>query len=316
MSAIQAAILAACGIKTQKEDETRQDFLKRCIRGINELTDDEWEHLPESAQAWYNGAGDVVDSNTAKGKNDPIPDFPDVAVEVKASTRRRAAAPAESEQASLIKPGMIVTVHKKKGDPVTGELIERTDDVVVLKVGGREKEIDAESVVSVEAFNDGKTSTGEPDPGAAEPAVGDTVKLLTKRGREVVGVIKTLDEEEIVMDAEGVPEDFPISRVESITVMKKGGSAPTAPEKPAEATSTRRARTPAAPKPDAVAEKPSVARFIKGFMASNPKASEEDVIAALKKEEIEFKDVTVGMNYKDCKAFIDILTAAGWTRKG
>ena len=50
------ALSKATGVTSPNDDEGTQDFLKRLIKAVNKLDEDEFDKLPEDAQDWFNDA--------------------------------------------------------------------------------------------------------------------------------------------------------------------------------------------------------------------------------------------------------------------
>lgn len=313
-------ILKIADVEGQKKGEERQVFIRRVVAAINSLTDTEFEELDGKAKDWFNSVCDVLDANKAKGKSADLPDFPDAEQPAKEETggRRRRSAEDEEAPETVVGVGTFVTVVTKRGREYKGEVVEyEKDKVIVVKDDkGDETEIDWDKVGTVEVKNGGTAK----DDGPAEPAgpqVGDEVSLKTKRGRDVTGVVVSVDEEEIVLTTSEGPEEFLVSRIDSLKVTKAGGGdAPATAE-----TSSRRrgADAPAAGAAPADGAKPprtvnkdgvSVGQSIKEILAKDPDATMEAVMKALTKADVLFKEVTVKMNYEDLQKFIKALREA------
>ena len=326
MSAIQKAILKACDIDPQGRDEDRQEFLRRCVRGINDLPDDAFNALSGDVETWFNAAGDVIDANKKAKNKAPLPDFPDAEDDEPAPRRRRAAAegedgPRSTKEVYEPKEGDQVILVTQKGREYKGKIIELTKKELVLAVGTEELEFSMETQVG----------TVEPDPaydekpsrrraaaeeeeaaGPKEPAVGDTVELETKRGRKVTGEVVEIDDEVIVVahDEDEKGEEFVRSRIESVKVTggKKGGKKadPEPDEKPTRRGGKKDDDKDGEDKPKRTSNPKgvSVGQRIRELVGEDPDITEADIVKALKKEGIEFRDVTVSMNYGDCQKLV------------
>jgi ribosome maturation factor RimP len=223
MSKIKAELSKATGI-TQGRNQPIQEFLILLAAGVAGLSDADWNKVTKPAQDWYN---DAADAQNAKAKE--LPNFPDAeadtAAEETPKAGRRGAAPAASD---ILKVGATVTITNKRGKATTGKVVEFDSDVIVLDVDGAEQEIARDRVDSVHAFH----GTAEPE-GMPELAAGDTVTVVTKRGKEVTGKIVEITEELLVLDVDGAEQEFDRERVESIKVATKSGRAAKAPAPPA-----------------------------------------------------------------------------------
>jgi ribosome maturation factor RimP len=321
MSKIQAELLKATDLST-KRGEDRQDFLARVMKEVAGLDDKGWEELSKAAQDWFN---DAADAKNAKAK--VLPDFPDADADEPAEekkTSRRVAA--KEEVAAPVKPkvGVVAKITTKRGKTSTGTIVELDDEVVVIKHGdGTEEEFDRSRVESIEVA--GGEAAPEKDEEAADPiVVGAEVTVLTKRGKSVTGKIVELDDDLIVLDADGKDEEFARDRVESITPVKaKGVSSKGKPEAAEETKSGRRAAKDEAggrrggeadeakaddkPKRSSNPAGVSVGTRIKELIAEDFEATEEEIGKALKKEGIEYRDNTLKLQFTDCHKFIDIL---------
>jgi small nuclear ribonucleoprotein (snRNP)-like protein len=308
-SAIGAALIKYCGIDAQQPDEDRQSFLKRCIRGVNDLSDKDFDRMPDDVSKWYNSAADVIDANKKDGRKDPLPDFPDAKEEKDEPAPSRRRGKADDEPAGA-KPGDQVTVVKKNGRELTGKLVERTKDVVVIEVDGKEKEIDDDDVETVKVFNDGKGAPA--DDGERGPRPGDQVTFTTKRGKVVTGELVEINDESVVVKDDKGEDDYDLARIDGeITIV--GAEKPAAEEK---ASSSRRAakkdddkgggKGGGDEKPARVVNKGgvSVGQRIRELVGEDPDITLDDVTKALKKDGIEFRDVTVKMNYEDCQKLV------------
>lgn len=321
-SAILAAVIKACDIEDQKKGEDRQDFLARVIKTINGLKDKDYDALPEEVLDWYEAAADVIDANKKNKKNDNIPDFPDLEAEEEDPGRRRRRGSDDEKgtkatsDPSAIKLKTEVTVTKKNGRQVTGKLVEREKDCIVLEVDGKDKEIDLDDIETIAQVND-KGAASADEPTTREPAKGDKVKLTNKRGKEFTGTITSITDDEIVLDTEDGEEDFSRDRVENIVIL---GAAK------AEAATTRRRAEPEADKEPAKDEKAgrastkanggvSIGQRIKELIAANIAASKEDIKKLLDKEGLDYRPNTLDLGYSEAHKLIDALKASGVLKK-
>lgn len=319
MSKIEKELVDVTEVKA-KRGEDRQDFLGRVMKAVAELNDKEWDDLSQDAQDWFN---DAADAKNAKAKT--IPDFPDAEADEEPeeeqeekSTRRSSGKAKKAE----LEVGVVAKITNKRGKSFTGTVIELDDEIVVLKMGnGDEEEIDRSRIESFEIAGGAEKEAPEENEGPAEPKVGATVTVITKRGKEITGKVVEIDDEVIVLDVDGEDEEFNRDRVESIKVAGKAGKATkTAKEEPEEKEekSTRRGATKSKdeePEEDAGKKRSSnaagvsVGTRIKEIIAENLDASEADIAKILKKEGIAFKENTLKLNYVDCHKFLDILKA-------
>ena len=299
MSKIQKELVEATELAT-KRGEDRQDFLARLVKAVPDLSDAEWEKLSKKAQDWFN---DAADAKNAKAKT--LPDFPDLEKdEPEAKTTRRGAAKEEVREPQV---GDVAKITTKRGKVETGTIVEIDDKIVAIKMGnGEEMEFNQDRVESIEiAGGAAKASKDEPDAGPAEPKVGATVVLVTKRGKEVTGKIVEIDADVIVLDVDGKEEEFDQDRVASVTVKAA---------KAEKAAGRRGAAKEEEEKPEADKKRASnggvsVGERIKEIIADDLEATIEDIGKILTKEGLEFRDNTLKLNYTDCHKFITILKA-------
>jgi len=64
----------------------------------------------------------------------------------------------------------------------------------------------------------------QPEPAAYTPALKDQVRLVTKRGKEVLGTVVEVDDEVIVLDVNGKDEEFGRDRVETVELVTAPGA--------------------------------------------------------------------------------------------
>lgn len=311
MSKIQSEVLAACGLKTVR-NEDRQACIARLMGGVSALNDDQWEALSQEAQDWFNSAADAKNA-----KKKVLPDFPDLdeeeeeEVKPEVKTGRRGGKPAAKEAATserLTKVGDTATVTTKRGKSVTGKVVEIDDDVVVIEVDGEEQEFAMERVETVHVKH-GDVDEDEPEV-EVDVKVGDLVTVTTKRGKTATGELLELDDDVVVIEDEGEEQEFNRDRVESIVPFK--GKIPAKAEaEPAKAGRRAAKEEPAKEEKGkrSVNEGVSVGTRIKELIAENLDASEEAIGKILKKEGLEFRDNTLKLNYVDAHKFVTILRA-------
>jgi ribosome maturation factor RimP len=311
---IQAAIIKALGLEEPGKD--RQAFLKRAMIAISDAEDAVYNKLPKEVTDWYNAAADVHDANKENGESKPLPEFPDHEEE-KPVARRRASSddkPAgrrSNDDESAIPLNTQVTVIKKSGREITGKLVERTKELVVLEVDGKDKEIELDDIGSIEVVNDGKGAAATKERG---PRVGDTVRFTTKRGKTVEGELVELTEDTIVVkDGKGDEDDFSLDRIEGdieIVGGAKGGKGKD-PE-PEKSSGRRRAASEETPDTEAKHTKSrnggvSVGQRLRELVVDNMDATEEQIGKMLTKEKIEFRENTLTLGYNEAHKMLKLL---------
>jgi hypothetical protein len=295
------------------ESETSQEYMQRLAMAVGSLKDDEWSELSKDAQLWYNDAAEAYE----KKKDIPIfPDHPDAKKAEEAPARRRKTSEdaAGDKPAASYKPsvGDVVKATTKRGKTYEGKLTELDADegIVVIDIDGEDEELALKSIESWELVKaKGGKSAAKEEPESAEPEVGDTVQVTTKRGKVIMGNITELTEDDIVLeDAAGEIHDFSRDRVESITVKSKGkaskGSAKKedADEKPA-------AKGKKAASDEDGAEPVTV--LLRRLVVENPDATQEQISKKAKGEGAEFKEGTLEIAYKDTQRIIKLARTAG-----
>lgn len=78
MNAVEKELLKATGAKAQAKGETRQAFLTRLGKSVNDLGEDDYEALSDEVVTWYEGA-----VKAAKSKKE-LPDFEEPEAETEA----------------------------------------------------------------------------------------------------------------------------------------------------------------------------------------------------------------------------------------
>lgn len=328
---IREELMAAAEI-APKRGESERDFLIRLQQIIGSgITEEVWNGLSDEAQDWNNDAADALD----QGK--PIPSFKDedAAPEAEATGRRgrRSAEPeAEPEKTVAYEPkaGDRVTVTTGRGKKVETVVVEVDDKkgLLITNVGGKDgnekddEEFDLEKV-TVAPAEEPPAATGrrgrsapatEPDE-PETPQQGDTVEAITARDKTIVGVIVELNDDDMLLkDVAGTEHELTVSKLKSVKVKVKGeANVKASAGKATEPAATgRRSRGGAAPAADAKDDdskraKPGMGNRVRELCCADPKATLEDVMKTLKKEGIEFRDVSVNMIYKDVHFVFDEL---------
>lgn len=369
---IKQQIEAASKLK-QNRGEEDQDYLKRVVGVLAEVSDAVWKGLSNESQQWFNDAVDAM------GENKEIKTFPeDTPVATEKALRSRAAkkeevdAPAPEgesvvgaevivttargkeirgtieeidEESMLVKDaegeehefdrsrvksvvfvnqqpevgadaepqvGDMVSLTTKRNITVTGEVVELDDDVVVLKIGDEEVEYSRSRVASI-VVEGGTAATDEAD-AAYEPAVGDKVVAITKRGKEVTGNIVEIEGSVIVIDeGKGEEVEVDMETAKSVALVKETKKSDTAT-----AQTTARGRTTAKTEKPEVEGKSakikasdnggvSVTTRMKEIMCADPALSLEAVSKALKSEKLQFNEQTLQINFKLVQQVIELL---------
>lgn len=312
-SKIQNELQAATKV-TMKRGESFQDYAKRLVLAVQDLSDKEWDALSEPAQDWFNDAGDAINA-----KQD-VKDFPDAepdeaqAEETTTRRRRRAAAEEETPAAYAPKAGDKVTATTKRGKVYSGEVVELDGNVVVIDDGKEELELDGKTTTFV--LEGGEQGAAEED-GPRDPQVGDTVTVTTKRGKVHTGNVIEMDDDVLVIkDAAGEEQEFNRDRVESIVVKVSNAKDTKDAEEPK--SSRRRASTSDAKQEPAAGDDGkktrarngggvSVGTRIKELILDNLDAPQEAIEKLLKKEGLQFSDATLNMIYGDTHKFLKLM---------
>jgi hypothetical protein len=198
--------------------------------------------------------------------------------------------------------GDLVTLTTKRNAVVEGKVVEITDEVVVLEVNGKEAEYDRARVASIVIVTQEVLD---------EPQVGDLVKAVTKRNKEVEGKVVEIDGNILVLDVDGADVEVDMDTAKSYEVIKDE-------KKPAR---TRRgeASAPAAPargkpgekKPKVTKEENdgvSVSMRAREIICENTDMKYEQLAKQLKQEKLTFKEATLMIVYKDAHRIIELLT--------
>lgn len=302
MSKIQELLQAATEVEPSKrknETATSQDYMKRLAVAVGELSEDEWKKLPVEAQDWYNSAADAIEAKKE------IPGYPDEA-KAETTTRRRGGSEAKAEPYKP-KKGDQVNITTKRGKAFTGVTIADVDgDVIVLD---DDTELALDKIETIEQVGGGKASAASDEP--KDPGVGDTVEVVTARGKTIVGNVVEMDDDSMVLkDTTGEEHELLKEKLKSVKV-KVDNSSAAASDKPATKTSAK--SEPAA----ADGDKKKITRADNGgvsatqrmreLICANLEAKKDDVAANLKKEGLEFKQSTLDLVYADSHKLIGIL---------
>lgn len=309
-----------------KAGQALQDFAGPMAVAGNALSDADYDKLSDEAAEYLSAVSGVHNANI----QDPasvraFPEPPDAEKEdppARTRTRTAASAPADVKPTEIMptfKPKLkdVVTVTNKRGKVVTGIVVELSSAEIVLDVNGQDEAFDRDRLESIVLAGQEEPEAEEVD---NEPCVGDTVQVVTLRDKIVVGVIVEIDDKEVVIkDVAGETHDFGIDRLKSVTVKVKAKEGAKKEDPPA-TTSRTRAGTPApAPASEEEGKRTrsgnprgiSVGGRIRELIANDLKITIEAVGKQLKKEEIDFREPTLVMIYKDTMTVIDLLKKAG-----
>ena len=213
--------------------------------------------------------------------------------------------------------GDSVTLTTKRNAVIEGIIVEITDEVVVLDVDGKEAEYERARVTSIVVH------PSEGAGAADEPQVGDVVRVVTKRNKEVFGTVAEFDGDIMVIDQGKLGElEVDMTTAKEITVTAKAGkpaargrrepAAPTTPA-PAAARSTRgaAATAPAAKEKGKTTKADnggvSVGARMREVICENPDLMVEAISKLLEKENLSFKEATLKIVFKDVQTVIALL---------
>lgn len=310
-----------------KRGESERDFLIRLQKQIGSgISEDVWNNLSDEAQDWNNDAADAID----EGK--PIAGFKDEAAEQPpaAGGRRRGAAAAEPDpepEEAAYEPKLAdkVKVVTARGKTIEGIVVEIGDGMLITNPDGdqgdeekdSEFDLDKVTVTKIEPEPEpaptGRRGRGASTAKAEEPAdpeVGDTVEAITARDKVIVGVIVELaDDDMLLKDVTGTEHELTVSKLKSVKVKVKGKPAAkaAATEPAASGRRGRGAAKAAAPDDDAKRAAPGMGNRVRELCCADNEASIEDIMKSLKKEGIEFREISVKMIWKDTHFVIDEL---------
>lgn len=315
MSKIQKELLTATEIKAQKDGEDRQDFLGRVIAAVSDLDDKAWKELSKDAKDWFNAAADAVND----GKQ--VEDFADAEPPAtKEEPGRRAVSRRGGEEAAPKDDpavGDAVEITTKRGAVKKGEITEMDDDVIVLD-GDDEIDRDRiESIVVTKAAGKASKADKAAPQDSGDPEVGDTVEILSKRGKRYAGKVVSIEQGLLVIDDGEGEEELDLDRMEKVTVLSRGKTVSKSKEEP-----KAEARRGSAQKDGDGDSKPkrttakdnggvSATNRARELVAEDFEATADDVIKLMKKEKLGFKDSTVLLIWRDCHKFLGMLSEAG-----
>ncbi len=305
MSAIQKELIEETGLKP-KRGQDRQEFLAALMVKISDLTDEGWDALSSEAQAWYNKA---ADAKNAKKKE--MPDFPDLEEEEEKAEEKPARRKGKVEEERLTKVGDTATVLTKRGKSVTGEVVEISEKLIVIKDDeGEETEFMMDRVESVTVAH-GEAGADDEDDGPETPdfKVGDQVIVETLRGKVIEGELIELTDSDVVVIAKGekAEQEFSRDRIKSIVPVKAKAAAKEEKASTRRASSKEEKEEPATKSTRVSNGDVSIGTRIKEMIADDPEATEAEIAKLLTKEGLAFKDATLKLNYVDCHKFIKIL---------
>ncbi len=332
MGKIREELMKAAEV-APKRGEDDGTFLIRLQKAISEeISEEVWNALSDEAQDWNNDAADAITA----GK--PIPPFKDEevpAAPAPAGRRRGPAAPEAPQAPTEYEPkvGDEVAATTKRGKVETGFIVEFDDSPLVLnaeKAGAEANDIElpmAGLVIVPKAApapapagrTRGAAKATEPE-GPAEPEVGDTVEVETKRGKVLVGNVTVLEGDDLVIkDAAGTEHELSVATLKTFKVKVKNGPGK-GPETAAEAPAAGRRRggastaAPAAPVADAKTKRSanggvSVGTRVNELVIDNPGWTMEQVGTVLKKEGLEYRENTLSLTFSSAHKFLDLLRA-------
>lgn len=323
MSKIQSELCKACNVDAASYKNDRAALHADLVKAVNKLPDADWNDLSREAQDWYNNAADIVKANKDSDNKKALPEFPDMEKPQEETRSRRRnddddkPAKGESLAVEKLQEGDRVKLTTKRGRVFEGTVSENSKrkEYVVVKGADGEDEIDYDKVDSVEVFHG---TAGQEDVG---PAVGDEVEFMTKRGKKVSGTITELTKDTVVLDK---VDDYDIDRIDGdMKIIKKGGgkskeepetrSRRSSKEDDDKGSSRRRSKD----EDDGGGkdEKVSVGGRIRELLAKDPDRSKEDINKQLKKENVDYRETSLNVIYRDCTNLIRLLREAGHMKK-
>lgn len=337
MSAIQRELSDATGVKAGTEARTA--FLDKVLMATSKLDDKAYDALSDEAVEWFNGAMDVKNENIKNPKAAvAIPDFPDYKEPEAAKDeprRRRSAEPEKAKEPQndidIVKAGDNATVTSARGKQYTGEVVEITDEDIVVLVGADEIEVSLKgAVVFINEVSGAAQDQGAGDQdGPQDPQVGDTVTVVNSRDKTFTGEIVEITDDDLVLDVEGKEVEFSREKLKSVSLSGASAAGPARtgrarsepePQKDEAPAGRRRAASTDA-KDDgkaAEADKPqrssnpkgvSIGGRVRELMAEDPTMTQDAVMKQMRKEGLNFRDSSVDMIYKDCSSFLSLLKA-------
>lgn len=307
MSKLQAQMAEATDVHPSKkrgEEITNQGYMAKLAKAVGELPEKDWNALPKEAHDWYNASVDAVEA-----KKD-LPPYPDMTPP--ASSRRRGSSD-DGDGPYKPKVGDMVVAVTKRGKKVEGKLTEVDGTTLIVKTEDGEEELDTDRLESIAKA--GEAASGDDEP--PEPEVGDTVQIETKRGKTVMGNITVLEDDVVVVkDSAGEEHEFDKERIASITVKSKNSKASSGGKREGSGKAEE-------PKDDGGKKRTSskdnggvsVTVRMREIMADNLGISKDDVAKALKKQELAFKEETLGLVYNEFNKVVSMLRERNLLKK-
>lgn len=333
MSKIQKELAEATGKKPESGQSIKDEaYVKELMRGVAKLSDGDWDKLSTDAQKWYNASADSV--KAGKG----VVAFPDAEAEEEAPRSRRRADPEDEKPATSAKPakGDKVAVETVKGNKYEGKVVAPDDDgYLVLDDGGKDElSLKWANIKSCEPVGakkeeqpaeEGRRSRrrgeDEDPPAAADPKVGDTVEIKTKRGTIKVGNVIELKPGKMiaVKDAAGDEFEYEADRIESITVkVSAGGAEPEGRRRRGgEDEDAPRSRDSKGDKDKDEGDKKDMGIGEKArlYIVKNQGLSKDEFVKAALKEWPTAKENTLRLIYGDVHKLLGMLKAEGFLKK-
>ena len=202
--------------------------------------------------------------------------------------------------------GDTVTAITKRGKEVKGEVVEITDGILVINDGNGEVEVDMSTAQSI------TVEGAEEVAASAEPAVGDEVVVITKRGKEVKGKVTEVDGDTLVIG----DVEVDMSTAQSVTVVsaKKSTGRATAT---AQTTARGPSRTAPAGKDEEGGKATKITAAANGgisvtdrmfeIVCETPDITSDGVAKKLKAEKLTFNEKTLLINFKLANKIIKFL---------
>lgn len=228
--------------------------------------------------------------------------------------------------------GDIVTIKTNRGTEFTGELTQIDDTELAIMVDGEELFYQRKRLDSITLVEEGSGGAAEAG-GEAKAEVGDTVKAINKRGREIEGEVVAIEDDGaiLIVNDNGKEVELDVDTAQELEIIKASKPAASArstrntkAQEPAAAAPARGSRRAAAAPAEAgksgkvtLADNNGVSVTIRmrEIICENPNVTLKDVAAQLKKEKLEYKDNTLGMIFKDTQKVIEFLKKYGHLKK-
>lgn len=244
MSSKIQQVLAKIAECDPRKDETINSgsYKRRLATTVSDLSDDDWDKLPEKAQDFVNLISDLINAK----KGDDLPAWPDLETsdESKPAGRRRTRASDDEPSGEgsggfktvdvdSLKKGDKVRITNKRDKVYEGTVIDPDDKgELVLGLGDDEIGIDLDRVAKAEVWTEAasdekptdrrRRKADDDEPEMPEPEVSDTVELITMRDKIVVGNIIEMTKDVIVVKtADGEELEYSRERIKSIKVKVK-----------------------------------------------------------------------------------------------